>query len=64
LKTGGQQVERRPYIAEPVCVVNGGCLLNTQGSGVEGIINGGVGHNLPQEAPREFHQAVVEVDGY
>lgn len=28
------------------------------------IINGGVGHNLPQEAPQEFAKAVVEVDGY
>jgi pimeloyl-ACP methyl ester carboxylesterase len=28
------------------------------------VIKGGVGHNLPQEAPREFAQAVVEVDGY
>jgi pimeloyl-ACP methyl ester carboxylesterase len=28
------------------------------------VINGGIGHNLPQEAPREFAQAVVEVDGY
>ncbi|MEI2579588.1 alpha/beta fold hydrolase [Scytonema sp. PRP1] len=28
------------------------------------VINGGVGHNLPQEAPREFAKAVVEVDGY
>jgi pimeloyl-ACP methyl ester carboxylesterase len=28
------------------------------------IIEGGVGHNLPQEAPRAFAQAVVEVDGY
>ena len=27
-------------------------------------IKGGVGHNLPQEAPREFAKAVVEVDGY
>jgi hypothetical protein len=27
------------------------------------IINGGVGHNLPQEAPRAFADAVVEVDG-
>ena len=24
----------------------------------------GVGHNLPQEAPRAFAEAVVEVDGY
>ena len=28
------------------------------------VITGGVGHNLPQEAPRAFAQAVVEVDGY
>jgi pimeloyl-ACP methyl ester carboxylesterase len=27
-------------------------------------INGGVGHNLPQEAPQAFAEAVVEVDGY
>jgi len=24
----------------------------------------GVGHNLPQEAPQAFTEAVVEVDGY
>ena len=28
------------------------------------VVRGGVGHNLPQEAPREFAQAVIEVDGY
>ncbi|MFL6212422.1 MAG: alpha/beta fold hydrolase [Blastocatellia bacterium] len=28
------------------------------------IIRGGVGHNLPQEAPRAFAEAVIEVDGY
>src|SRR5690242_20329386 len=28
------------------------------------LITGGVGHNLPQEAPRAFADAVVEVDGY
>jgi len=27
-------------------------------------ISGGVGHNLPQEAPRAFADAVVDVDGY
>jgi pimeloyl-ACP methyl ester carboxylesterase len=27
------------------------------------IIKGGIGHNLPQEAPRAFAQAVVDVDG-
>jgi pimeloyl-ACP methyl ester carboxylesterase len=28
------------------------------------LIAGGVGHNLPQEAPQAFTEAVVEVDGY
>jgi pimeloyl-ACP methyl ester carboxylesterase len=28
------------------------------------VIEGGVGHNLPQEAPQAFAEAVVEVDGY
>src|SRR5215210_2477333 len=28
------------------------------------IIEGGVGHNLPQEAPQAIAEAVVEVDGY
>ncbi len=28
------------------------------------IITGGVGHNLPQEAPQAFADAIVEVDGY
>jgi pimeloyl-ACP methyl ester carboxylesterase len=28
------------------------------------IINGGVGHNLPQEAPQAFAEAVIEVDSY
>ena len=28
------------------------------------FIQGGIGHNLPQEAPQAFAQAVVDVDGY
>ncbi len=28
------------------------------------VVKGGVGHNLPQEAPREFAQAVIDVDHY
>ncbi|HEX2930072.1 MAG TPA: alpha/beta hydrolase [Candidatus Binatia bacterium] len=28
------------------------------------LIKGGIGHNLPQEAPHAFAKAVVEVDGY
>jgi len=28
------------------------------------IIGGGVGHNLPQEAPKDFAKAIVDVDSY
>ncbi len=34
------------------------------GKYVNRIIGGGVGHNLPQEAPKAFADAVIEVDGY
>ena len=27
-------------------------------------ITGGIGHNLPQEAPKAFAEGVLEVDGY
>jgi pimeloyl-ACP methyl ester carboxylesterase len=27
-------------------------------------ITGGIGHNLPQEAPQEFAKAIIEVDGF
>jgi len=28
------------------------------------VITGGIGHNLPQEAPQAFADAILEVDGY
>src|SRR2546429_1678981 len=34
------------------------------GSYAPRIITGGVGHNVPQEAPQAFAQAIVDVDGY
>ncbi len=34
------------------------------GKYVHRVIGGGIGHNLPQEAPQEFAQAVVDVNGY
>jgi pimeloyl-ACP methyl ester carboxylesterase len=34
------------------------------GKYVHRLIEGGIGHNLPQEAPNPFVEAVVEVDGY
>ena len=29
-----------------------------------GIIEGGIGHNLPQEAPKAFAEAVLQVDRF
>jgi pimeloyl-ACP methyl ester carboxylesterase len=34
------------------------------GKYVHRLIRGGVGHNLPQEAPQAFAEAVVDVDGF
>jgi pimeloyl-ACP methyl ester carboxylesterase len=28
------------------------------------VITGGIGHNLPQEAPAAFAEAIMEVDSY
>ena len=28
------------------------------------LITGGVGHNLPQEAPQAFARAIIDVDGF
>ena len=28
------------------------------------LITGGIGHNLPQEAPRDFAKEIIDVDGY
>jgi pimeloyl-ACP methyl ester carboxylesterase len=34
------------------------------GKYVHKTLTGGIGHNLPQEAPRAFADAIIEVDGY
>ena len=34
------------------------------GKYVNRIISGGIGHNLPQEAPKAFTEAIIEADGY
>jgi hypothetical protein len=28
------------------------------------LLSGGIGHNLPQEAPQAFARAVIDVDSY
>jgi pimeloyl-ACP methyl ester carboxylesterase len=37
---------------------------NFSGKYAHRIVTGGVGHNLPQEAPKAFVDAVIEVDGF
>ena len=40
----------------------GGLRQAVRGQYAHRLITGGIGHNLPQEAPREFAQAVIDVD--
>ena len=49
---GAPHLDRKAYAAKFV------------GKYAHRLITGGVGHNLPQEAPKAFSDAVVEVDGY
>ena len=42
----------------------GTCRAKFSGKYAHRSISGGVGHNLPQEAPQAFAQAVADVDGY
>ncbi|HEU4454148.1 MAG TPA: alpha/beta hydrolase [Longimicrobium sp.] len=73
------ELERRlaagPAIAAPTITLDGdsdGVAPATDGSSYAARFTGrrthrivrGAGHNLPQEAPRAFADAVVEVDGY
>ena len=37
---------------------------NSSGKYTHRLIKGGIGHNLPQEAPQAFAEAVVDADGY
>ena len=41
----------------------GGYAGKFSGKYTHRIIRGGIGHNLPQEAPKEFADAVAEVGG-
>jgi pimeloyl-ACP methyl ester carboxylesterase len=42
----------------------GSYAMKFSGKYVNRVITGGIGHNLPQEAPQAFADAVIEVDGY
>jgi pimeloyl-ACP methyl ester carboxylesterase len=70
-----QRLARGPVIAVPTITLEGDAngaphpdprAYATKFSGpyAHRTITGGVGHNLPQEAPQAFAQAVVDVDGF
>jgi pimeloyl-ACP methyl ester carboxylesterase len=40
------------------------CAHKFSGTHAHRVIEGGIGHNLPQEAPQAFAQAVTDVDGF
>jgi pimeloyl-ACP methyl ester carboxylesterase len=69
------RLAKGPVIAVPTITLDGdsdGVAPATDGSAYAGKFSGkrthriikGVGHNLPQEAPQAFAEAIVEVDGY
>ena len=70
-----QQLAEGPVIAVPTITLEGDAngaphpdastyAKKFSGNYEHRIIPGGVGHNLPQEAPQAFAQAVVDVDGF
>jgi pimeloyl-ACP methyl ester carboxylesterase len=70
-----QQLAGGPVIAVPTITLEGDAngaphpepsayASKFSGKYAHRTIEGGVGHNLPQEAPRSFVDAVIEVDGF
>jgi pimeloyl-ACP methyl ester carboxylesterase len=70
-----QQLAKAPLITVPAITLEGDAngaphpdptayAAKFSGGYAHRTIAGGVGHNLPQEAPREFAQAIVDVDKF
>jgi pimeloyl-ACP methyl ester carboxylesterase len=70
-----QQLAARPDIHVPTITLEGdangaqhpdpaGYAGKFRGKYTHKTIQGGIGHNLPQEAPQAFAEAIIEVDGY
>lgn len=70
-----QRLAEAPVIAAPTITLEGDAngaphpdpasyAKKFSGRYAHRTIQGGVGHNLPQEAPRAFAEAVVDVDGF
>jgi pimeloyl-ACP methyl ester carboxylesterase len=70
-----QRLAQGPVIAVPTITLEGDAngaphpdasayAKKFSGKYAHRVIKGGIGHNLPQEAPEAFAEAVLEVDGY
>jgi pimeloyl-ACP methyl ester carboxylesterase len=70
-----QRLSQAPVITVPTITLEGDAngaphpdsssyAKNFSGKYAHRLIKGGVGHNLPQEAPQAFAEAVIEVDSY
>ncbi|MGN8071089.1 alpha/beta fold hydrolase [Mucilaginibacter sp. 22184] len=70
-----KQLAKSPVIAVPTITLEGDAngaphaepasyRNKFSGKYVHHTITGGIGHNLPQEAPKAFVDAIIEVDGY
>ena len=70
-----QRLAQGPVIAVPTITLEGDAngaphpdasayAKKFSGAYAHRVITGGIGHNLPQEAPQAFAKAVVDVDGY
>lgn len=70
-----KQLAKSPVIAVPTITLEGDAngaphadpasyRNKFSGKYVHHTITGGIGHNLPQEAPKAFFDAIIEVDGY
>ena len=70
-----QRLAQGPVIAVPTITLEGDAngaphpdaasyAKKFSGTYTHRLVEGGIGHNLPQEAPQAFADAVFEVDGY
>ncbi|HXE11040.1 MAG TPA: alpha/beta hydrolase, partial [Bryobacteraceae bacterium] len=70
-----KRLAESPAIAVPAITLEGDCngaprpdsssyAKKFIGKYAHRVIKGGIGHNLPQEAPQAFAQAVMDVSGY
>jgi pimeloyl-ACP methyl ester carboxylesterase len=70
-----KRLAQSPTITVPAITLEGDCngaphpdsnsyAKKFSGKYAHRVVGGGIGHNLPQEAPQSFAQAVIDVDRY